>query len=89
MVTIREVRIPRFPDCWDSCGQCASGDIFVESVLVTVGQTVQRDETLIMLETGKVALDIPSPCDGTIIEVCVEANDPIAESDLIVRIETS
>jgi pyruvate dehydrogenase E2 component (dihydrolipoamide acetyltransferase) len=87
MAATREVRIPKFPECWDSCGQCASGDIFVESVLVAVGQTVQRDDTLIMLETGKVALDIPSPCDGIVVEVCVEENDPIAENDLIVRIE--
>lgn len=89
MPTTREVRIPKFPDCWDSCGQCASGDVFVESVLVTAGQAVRRDDTLIMLETGKVALDIPSPCDGIIIEVCVEENDPISENDLIVRIETA
>ena len=89
MHTIREVRIPKYPDCWESCGQCASGDIFVDSVLVSPGQSVRRDDTLIVLETGKVALDIPSPCDGTVVEVCMTQYDPVAESDLIVRIETS
>ena len=42
-----------------------------------------------MLEAGKVALDIPSPCDGTVTEVCMTQFDLVEEGDLIVRIETS
>ena len=88
MCPVREVRIPRYPECWESCGSCASGDIFVQSVLVSAGEHVSRDDTLIVLETGKVALDIPSPWEGIVTEVRVEENDPIDQGDLILLIDT-
>ncbi len=81
--------MPKFPPCWESCGSCGQGDITVQSVLVSPGQTVSCDEPLIVLETGKVALDIPSPHEGVIVEVAVQEFDPIAEDDLIVRIDTA
>jgi pyruvate dehydrogenase E2 component (dihydrolipoamide acetyltransferase) len=63
--------------------------VTVESVLISPGDTVARDDTLIVLETGKVALDIPCPCAGVVLEVAVRAFDPIAEGDLIAVIETA
>ncbi|MCB1889534.1 MAG: lipoyl domain-containing protein [Rhodocyclaceae bacterium] len=89
MGTLREVRIPKYPECWESCGSCASGEIYIQSVLVAEGEAVARDDTLVVLETGKVALDIPCPCDGIVTAVLVEENDPVDEGDLIVRIETA
>jgi pyruvate dehydrogenase E2 component (dihydrolipoamide acetyltransferase) len=83
-----EVRVPKYPECWESCGSCAQGAVTVDSVLVSPGQKVARDDTLIVLETGKVALDIPSPVDGVVIEVAVSQYDPIAEGDLIAVIES-
>ena len=53
MSTIFEVRIPKYPECWKSCGNCGSGDISVDDVRVLPGDWVERDETLIVLETGK------------------------------------
>lgn len=89
MCPVKEVRIPKYPECWESCGSCASGDIFVQSVLVSAGEHVARDDTIIVLETGKVALDIPCPWAGTITEVLVEENDPVGEGDVILRVETA
>jgi pyruvate/2-oxoglutarate dehydrogenase complex dihydrolipoamide acyltransferase (E2) component len=86
-VTLREVRIPLYPDCWETCGSCAQGDISVEEVLVKPGETVQRDDNVIVLETGKVALDIPTPCAGRVVEVFVEAGDEVAEGALILTLE--
>ncbi len=88
MCPVREVRIPKYPECWDSCGSCASGDITIQSVLVSPGEAVSRDDTLVVLETGKVALDIPCPCDGIVTEVLVEENDPVDEGEVIVRVDT-
>ncbi len=86
-MTLREVRIPLYPDCWETCGSCAQGDISVEEVLVKPGETVQRDDNVIVLETGKVALDIPTPCAGRVVEVFVEAGDEVAEGALILTLE--
>lgn len=86
---IREVRMPRFPECWDTCGSCGNGKVMVETVHVKPGDRIRADEPLITLETGKVALDIPSPHDGTVVEVQVSEGEPIAEMQLIVRIATT
>lgn len=87
MSKLVEVRIPIYPECWETCGSCAQGDISVEEVLVKPGETVQRDDNVIVLETGKVALDIPTPCAGRVVEVFVEAGDEVAEGALILTLE--
>lgn len=87
MGSVVEIKIPKYPDCWESCGSCASGEVYVQSVLVSPGQSISRDATLIVLETGKVALDIPSPYDGVIVEVRVTENEPVGEGEVIALIE--
>jgi biotin carboxyl carrier protein len=79
--------MPKYPECWESCGSCRTGELFVESVLVRAGEQIRVDDTLIVLETGKVALDIPCPHSGTIVEVRVEEGDPIDEGEVIATIE--
>ena len=53
--------MPKYPECWQSCGSCASGDVFVLELLVKIGDVIARDDNVLILETGKVALDSPSP----------------------------
>mgnify|MGYP000635536460 FL=1 len=52
------------------------------------GQRVERDDILIVLETGKVALDIPSPCSGTVVELFVAPGDLVAERQLVLTLST-
>jgi len=82
-----EIKMPKYPECWTACGSCANGKVVVQSVLVAPGDRVKRDDTLIILETGKVAIDIPSPYAGTIIGVKVQEYDPIDEGAVIALIE--
>jgi biotin carboxyl carrier protein len=84
-----EIKMPKYPECWTSCGSCANGKVFAQSVLVSPGDTVKRDDTLIVLETGKVAIDIPSPYDGIITEVRVQEYDPVGEGEVIALIEVA
>jgi pyruvate/2-oxoglutarate dehydrogenase complex dihydrolipoamide acyltransferase (E2) component len=84
-----EIKMPKYPECWTACGNCANGDIVVQSVLVSPGDKVKRDDTIIVLETGKVAIDIPSPYDGTITEVRVQEFDPIDQGEVIALIEVA
>ena len=88
MGKIIEVRIPKYPECWESCGNCGSGEISVDDVLVTPGDAVERDDILIVLETGKVALDIPSPSAGTVVSLHVAPGDQVNERQLILTLET-
>ncbi|GAB1392262.1 hypothetical protein MASR1M60_04250 [Rhodocyclaceae bacterium] len=83
----RDLRLPKFPECWETCGNCGQGEVQVLEVHVKPGDVIRHDDNLITLETGKVALDIPSPHAGTIVAVCVEENDTVTEGALIARIE--
>ena len=89
MSRIVEVRIPKFPECWESCGNCGSGEVIVDDVLVLPGDTVERDDNLIVLETGKVALDIPTPSAGRILELRVAAGDIVSEGQVILTLEVA
>lgn len=86
-MTTCNVRMPKYPECWESCGSCASGDVFILEVLAGVGDHLERDDTILTLETGKVALDIPTPHSGRVIEVHVIAGDHVAEGQLLITLE--
>jgi pyruvate/2-oxoglutarate dehydrogenase complex dihydrolipoamide acyltransferase (E2) component len=87
MSKLVEVRIPIYPECWETCGSCAQGDVVVEEVLVKPGDMVRFDDNVIILETGKVALDIQSPHAGRVVEVMVAAGDEVAEGAVILTLE--
>lgn len=89
MSKIIEVRLPKYPECWESCGNCGSGEVTIDEVLVQPGEPVERDQTVIVLETGKVALDIPAPAAGIVVEVFVAAGDSVAERQPILTLDTS
>ncbi|MBP5986819.1 MAG: biotin/lipoyl-binding protein [Azonexus sp.] len=88
MSTIR-VRMPKYPECWSSCGSCASGNVFILELLVKAGDIVARDDNILTLETGKVALDIPTPHAGRVIEIHVTEGDTVAEGALLVTLESA
>ena len=81
------VRMPRYPECWQSCGSCASGEVFILKLLVKVGDVIARDDNLLTLETGKVALDIPSPHAGRVVEIHVREGEAVDEGALLVSLE--
>lgn len=87
MSQVIEVRIPKYPECWESCGNCANGEISIDDILVHPGDMVERDDVLIVLETGKVALDIPSPQSGKVVEILVACGDKVAEQQVFLTLE--
>lgn len=83
------VRMPKYPECWQSCGSCASGEVFILELLVKVGDVIARDDNLLTLETGKVALDIPTPHAGRVVAIHVCEGDTVAEGALLVSLEAA
>lgn len=81
------IRMPKYPECWQSCGSCASGDVFILEMLVKPGDRIARDDNLLTLETGKVALDIPSPQAGRVLSIHVTAGDTVDEGAPLVTLE--
>ena len=81
--------MPKYPECWSSCGSCASGNVFILELLVKIGDTVERDDNILTLETGKVALDIPTPYAGCVIEIHVTEGDTVDEGVPLITLETT
>ena len=82
------VRMPKYPECWQSCGSCASGAVFILELLVKIGDIIHHDEHLLTLETGKVALDIPSPHAGRVVAIHITEGDTVDEGALLVTLES-
>lgn len=55
----------------------------VIEVLVTVGDTVAREDGLITLETDKATMDIPAPNNGAINAITIAVGDTVSSGDVI------
>ncbi|WEJ63770.1 dihydrolipoyllysine-residue acetyltransferase [Thiomicrorhabdus lithotrophica] len=58
-------------------------------VLVSVGDTVAVDDSLLTLESDKATMEIPSPFAGTITKIGVEVGGSVSEGDYVLDIEVS
>nr|WP_199042757.1 dihydrolipoyl dehydrogenase [Dyella sp. ASV24] len=61
----------------------------VIEVLVKVGDTVAKEQSLITLESDKATMEIPSSAAGVIKELKVKVGDEVSEGALIAVLETS
>ncbi|TDN69551.1 dihydrolipoyllysine-residue acetyltransferase [Paraburkholderia sp. BL10I2N1] len=64
-------------------------DIPVIEVLVKAGDTVEKEQSLVTLESDKATMDVPSSAAGTIKEVKVKVGDNVSEGSLIVVLESA
>jgi pyruvate dehydrogenase E2 component (dihydrolipoamide acetyltransferase) len=62
-------------------------DVDVAEVLVSAGQRVTAEQSLIVLESDKASMEIPSPVAGVIAEMKVSVGDRVSEGALIAIIE--
>ncbi|MFP4155672.1 MAG: dihydrolipoyl dehydrogenase [Halothiobacillaceae bacterium] len=71
----------RLPDI----GNFDSVDVI--EVLVEAGESVEKDASLITLESDKATMEIPAPQAGRIVELTVGVGDKVSTGDLIGRME--
>ncbi|WP_321814528.1 MULTISPECIES: dihydrolipoyllysine-residue acetyltransferase [unclassified Paraburkholderia] len=64
-------------------------DIPVIEVLVKAGDTVEKEQSLITLESDKATMDVPSPASGTVKEVKVKVGDNVSEGVLVLVLEAA
>lgn len=63
-------------------------DVEVIELLVAVGDVIDADTSLVVLESDKASMEIPSPCAGTIRSFAVSEGDKVAEGSLLAEIES-
>jgi pyruvate dehydrogenase E2 component (dihydrolipoamide acetyltransferase) len=61
----------------------------VIEVHIKVGDRVEKEQSLITLESDKATMDVPSSHDGIVKEIKVKVGDSISEGDLVVILEGS
>jgi pyruvate dehydrogenase E2 component (dihydrolipoamide acetyltransferase) len=62
-------------------------DIVVAEIIVTAGDAVAADQSLVVLESDKASMEIPSPQDGVVREILVSEGDEVEEGDALVRLQ--
>ncbi|RZF28269.1 dihydrolipoyllysine-residue acetyltransferase [Paraburkholderia sp. UYCP14C] len=62
-------------------------DIPVIEVLVKAGDTVEKEQSLVTLESDKATMDVPSSAAGVVKEVKVKVGDTVSEGALIIVLE--
>ncbi len=61
----------------------------VIEVLVSPGDVVAAEDSLITLESDKASMEIPSPSAGKVKDVRVKVGDKVSKGDLILTLETT
>ena len=61
------------------------GDVW--KVSVEVGDTVEEDDELFVIEALKMEIPVYSPCDGSVSEIRVRKGDTVEEDDVLAVID--
>ena len=80
MSNVIEVKVPDIGDY---------KNVPVIEVLVKPGDRVNKEDSLITLESDKATMEVPSPAAGVVKELKVKVGDKVAEGVLILMLEAS
>lgn len=64
-------------------------DVEVIEVLVSVGDSINADDSLVVLESDKASMEIPSPMAGVVKSIAVKEGDTVDEGSLILELDTA
>jgi len=78
-VSLEKIQVPDIGD---------EQEVEVIEVLVSPGDEVGENDSLIVLESDKAAMEIPSPSAGVVKEILVKVGDQVSQGSDIVSLET-
>ena len=64
-----------------------ASEVEVIEICVAVGDTISQDQSLIVVESDKASMDIPSPVAGVIVSIAVADGATISEGDVVLEVE--
>ncbi|GHH58053.1 dihydrolipoyllysine-residue acetyltransferase [[Pseudomonas] boreopolis] len=80
MAEIKEALVPDIGDY---------SDVPVIEVLVSVGDTVKKDQSLVTLESDKATMEVPSSVAGVVKEIKVKVGDTLSQGNVVALIEAA
>ncbi len=75
----QEIKLPEIAD------NVVSG--FLARILVKVGDVIEKDQSIIEIETDKAATDIPTPIGGKVVDIKVNSGDEVRVGQTILVLE--
>ena len=78
-MTIKKITVPDLGE---------ASEVEVIELLVNVGERVQENDSLLVLESDKAAMEIPAPFSGTVKEVSINLGDQVIAGSDILTLET-
>ena len=76
------VEIIKIPDLGET------KDVEVIEILIKEGQSVQENDSLLVLESDKAAMEIPAPASGVVKKILVKVGDQVNAGDQFIEMET-
>jgi len=61
----------------------------VIEILVKVGQVLAVDTPIVLLESAKASMEVPSPMAGVVTEILVKLGDNVSEGTVLVQVEVA
>lgn len=61
----------------------------VWKIEVSVGDTLDEEDTIMILESMKMEIPVEAPCAGKVIELCVTEGDMITQEQVLLVFEAS
>ncbi len=65
-----------------------STDVDVVEVLVKAGDSISEGDSLIVLETDKASMEVPSTESGVVVAVKINVDDQVNEGDVLIDLDT-
>lgn len=79
-MAVEDIRIPDIGD---------AEDVEVVELCVAVGTEVHEDDALIVIESDKASMEVPSPVAGRIVRLDVDIGDKVVEGQVIAGVEVT
>ena len=79
MSAIKNIELPNIGDF---------DEVEVIEILVSVGDKINADDSIITLESDKASMEIPTPSSGVVSSINVNIGDKIKQGDVVVMLES-
>lgn len=64
-------------------------DVPVIEVLIKVGDVIEKEQALLVLESDKATMEVPSDAAGTVTAISVKVGDKVSKGSLVLELESS
>ena len=61
----------------------------VIEIAVKVGDNISEDDTIVVLESDKASMDVPSPSAGEVVAITVTEGESVSEGSVLIELRTS